>query len=39
MVSLTIQVERRRKIRRNNAGKANKRQRRKGTPKFPIQPE
>jgi len=36
MVSLTIKTERRRKIRRNKSGKANKKQRRKGTPKFPI---
>jgi len=36
MVSLTAQVERRRKIRKNKAGKANKKQRRKGTPRFPI---
>ncbi len=36
MVSLTAAVVHRRKIRKKNAGKANKRQRRKGTPKFPV---
>ncbi len=36
MVSFTAQVVRRRKIRKNKAGKANKKQRRKGTPKFAI---
>jgi len=36
MVSLTAKTERRRKIRRNKTGKANKRLRKKGTPKFPI---
>ncbi len=36
MVSLTAAVVKKRKIRKNNSGKANKRQRRKGTPKFPI---
>ncbi len=39
MVSNTAKTRVRRRIRRRKLGKANKRLRRKGTPKFPIHPE
>jgi|GEM_PF-1380096 len=39
MVSDSTKTRRRRAIRRRNAGKANKRLRKRGTPKFPIHPE
>jgi len=38
MVSKTSKTRSRRAIRRRNAGKANKKLRKKGTPKFPIHP-